>query len=80
VDDLCGIGNFVASGVDHWLHDGWSHSYPAGHCHHCVSGPAYSGKKNIVAIWLLAGEGEVFGKEGGNQVQKDFAESFDTLQ
>jgi hypothetical protein len=79
VDDLCGIGNFVASGVDQWLHDGWDHSCPAGHCHHRVSGPTYSGTKNIVAIWPPAGEGEVFGKESGQQVQKDFAEVYDTF-
>ncbi len=55
--------SFVASGIAHGLHDGWGHPYPAGHCHHRVSGPAYSGTKNIVAIRTLAGEGEVFGKE-----------------
>ena len=55
--------NSVASGIAYWLHDGWGHSYPTGHRHHRVSGPTYSGTKNIVAIWTLAGEGEVFGKE-----------------
>jgi hypothetical protein len=43
--------NFVASGNVYWLHDGWGHSYPAGHRHYRVSGPTYSGTKNIVAIW-----------------------------
>ena len=54
--------NFVASGIAHWLHDGWTHSYPAGHCHHRVSGPTYSGTKNIVAIWTRnpAKEGDPF--------------------
>ena len=47
--------NFVASGIPYWLHDGWGHSYPAGHCRHRLSGPTYSGTKNIVAIWTLAG-------------------------
>jgi len=62
--DLIGDSfNSVASGIAHWLHDGWGHSYPAGHRRHRVSGPAYSGTKVIVAIWTLAGEGEVFGKE-----------------
>ena len=55
--------SFVASGIGEWLHDGWGHSCPAGHRRHRVSGPTYSGTKNIVAIWTLAGEGEVFGKE-----------------
>jgi hypothetical protein len=62
--------NFVASGIAHWLHDGWGHSYSAGHCHHRVSGPTYSGTKNIVAIWTPAGEGEVFGKEVVNRSRK----------
>ena len=64
--------NSVASGIAHWLHDGWGHSYPAGHRRHRVSGPAYSGTKNIVAIWTLAGEGEVFGKEVVNRSRKIF--------
>jgi hypothetical protein len=55
--------SFVASGIAHWLHDGWGHSYPAGHRRHRVSGATYSGTKNIVAIWTLAGEGKVLGKE-----------------
>ena len=55
--------NFVASGIVHWLHDGWGHSYPAGHRRYRISGPTYSGTKGIVAIWTLAREGEVFGKE-----------------
>ena len=63
MDNIGNSFNFVASGIAHWLHDGWGHSYPAGHRRHCVSGPTYSGTKNIVAIWTLAGEGEVFGKE-----------------
>jgi hypothetical protein len=53
----------VASGIAHWLHDGWGHSYPAGHRHHRVSDPTYSGTKVMVAICTLAGEGEVFGEE-----------------
>jgi len=63
LDNIGNSFNFVASGIAHWLHDGWGHSYPAGHRRHRVSGPTYSGKKNIVAIWTFAGEGEVFGKE-----------------
>jgi len=54
--------------------------HTAGHCHHRVSGPTYSGTKNIIAIWTLAGEGEVFGKEGGQQVQKDFAKACYTVR
>jgi len=55
--------NFVASGIGEWLHDGWGHSYSAGHCHHRVGGSPYSGTKNNVAICTLAGEGEIVGKE-----------------
>jgi hypothetical protein len=46
--DLAHIGDSfdsLVSGIAHWLHDGWGHPYPAGHCHHHVSGPSYSGKK-----------------------------------
>ena len=71
--------DFVAFGIDQWLHNGWVHSYPAGHCRHRVSNPTSSGEKNIVAIRSLAGEDKVFVKEGGKHLQKDFAESFDTL-
>ena len=56
--------NSLASGISHWLHDGWCHSYPAGHRRHRVSGPTYSGAKVIGAIWTLDGEGEIFGEEG----------------
>ncbi len=60
---MCDSFNSVASGIAHWLHDGWGHSYPAGHRHHRVSDPTYSGTKVMVAICTLAGEGEVFGEE-----------------
>jgi hypothetical protein len=63
LDNIGDSLSFVASGIAHWLHDGWGHSYPAGHRRHRVSGATYSGTKNIVAIWTLAGEGEVFGME-----------------
>jgi hypothetical protein len=63
LDNIGDSFNFVASGIAYGLHDGWGHSYPAGHRRHRVSGPTYSGTKNIIAIWTLAGEGEVFGKE-----------------
>jgi hypothetical protein len=73
LDHMCDSSNSVASGVAHWLHDGWGHSYPTGHCHHRVSGSTYSGTKNIVAIWTLAGEGEVFGKEVVDRSRKILA-------
>ena len=63
LDHICDSFNSVASGIAHWLHDGWGHSYPAGHRHHRLSGPTYSGTKVMVAIWTLAGEGEVSGEE-----------------
>jgi hypothetical protein len=50
VDGCCGTGNIVAVGVDLWLYDGWGYSRPTGHCYHRVSGPTYSGEKNIIAI------------------------------
>ena len=63
LDHICHFLNFVVVGFSEWLHDGWSHSYPAGHCHHRLSDSTYSGTKGIVAIWTVAGEGEVFGEE-----------------
>src|SRR4030043_625415 len=62
LDHMCDSLNFVVVGIYWWLCGWWTHSYPAGHCHHRVSGPTYSGTKNIIAIWTLAGEGEVFGE------------------
>ena len=50
MDDCCNIANFVAVGVDLWLYDGWSYSYLIDHCYHRVSGPTYSGEKNIIMI------------------------------
>ena len=55
--------SFVASWIGEWLHDGWGYSYPAGHRRHRVGGSPYSGTKNNVAVWTLAGEGEGFEKE-----------------
>jgi hypothetical protein len=54
--------NLVDSGIGERLHDGRIRSYPGGHRRHFVSNQTYSGTKNILAIWTLAGEGEVFGK------------------
>jgi len=63
LDHIGDSPNFVASGIAHWLHDGWGHSYPAGHRHRRGTDPGHSGTKTMVAIWTLAGEGEVFGKK-----------------
>ena len=54
--------NFVASGIAHWLHDGWGHSYPAGHRHRRRADPGHSGTKTIVAMWTRkpAKEGDQF--------------------
>jgi hypothetical protein len=62
LDPMCDSLNFVAVGISYscgW----WTHSYPAGHRHRRGTDPSYSGTKVMVAIWTLAGEGEVFGKE-----------------
>jgi len=63
LDHILDFLNFVVVGIFCWPCWWWTHPYPAGHCHHRVSGPTYSGTKMIVAIWTLAGKGEVFGKE-----------------
>ena len=70
MDHICDFLNFVVVGISEWLHNGWSHSYPAGHCHYRVSDPTYSGTKGIVAVWTLAGESEVFGEEVVNRFRK----------
>ena len=75
MDHRCDSLNSVASGIGEWLHDGRGHSYPAGHRHRRVSGPTNSGTKNIVAIWTLAGEGEVFGKEVASR-SRDILQKF----
>ena len=62
LDHMCDSLHFVVVRVSGWL-CGWrTHSYPAGRCHHRRGDPSYSGTKTIVAIWTLAGEGEVFGR------------------
>ena len=63
MDHMCDSLNFVVVGIYWWLYGWWTHSYPAGHRHRRGTDPSYSGTKMIVAIWTLAGEGEVFGKE-----------------
>lgn len=70
MDHICDSFNSVGAGIDDWLHDGWSHSCPAGHCHNCNVNPGYSGPKTSVRIWILAGQGEVFGKELVNRPER----------
>ena len=62
LDHMCDSLHFVAVGIYQWLCGWWTHSYPAGHRHYRVSGPTYSGTKNIVAIWTrkLTKEGDQF--------------------
>ena len=63
MDHRCDPFNSVAVGISRWLYDWWVHSYPTGHRHRCSTDPSHSRTKTIVAIWTLAGEGKVFGKE-----------------
>jgi hypothetical protein len=63
LDHILDFLNFVVVGIFCWPCWWWTHPYPAGHRYHRFSNPTYSGTKTIVAIWPLAGEGEVFGKE-----------------
>jgi hypothetical protein len=75
LDHMCDSLHFVVVGISWWLYGWWTHSYPAGHCHHRVGGPPYSGTKNIVAIWNLAGEGEPFRQgvvSGSRKILPDF--------
>ena len=75
MDDRSSTDNSVASGVGEQSHDGWVCSRPAGGCHYRRVGQGDSGTKNIVAIRTVAGEGEVFGKGGVQQVRKVFAKA-----
>ena len=47
VDDCCGGVDFVAIGISWRLYRWWTHSYPAGRCHHRRGDPSYSGTKGI---------------------------------
>ena len=71
MDNCSYIVNFVAVGINKWLHDGRGHSFPVDHCRHRDSGSAYSGTKNIVVIRSLAGEDKVFVKDGRSCSGKD---------
>jgi hypothetical protein len=64
---------FVVVGISRWLCGWWTHSYPASHRHRRGTDPSHSGTKNIVAVWTLAGEGEVLGNEVVSRSRKDFA-------
>jgi len=70
VDHICHSRNFVATGIDQWVHDGWSYSLPLGHRHRCGGDPGYSGTKMILSISTPAGEGEVLGKEVASRSRK----------
>jgi hypothetical protein len=61
VDDCSDTDSFVAAGVGDQLHDGRVYSPPDCGCRCRDSDPIYSGTR--IAIWTLAGEGEVFGKK-----------------
>jgi len=63
LDHSCDSLNPVASGIYRWLCGWWTHSYPAGYRHRRRGDPIYPRTKVMVAIWTLAGEGEVFGKK-----------------
>jgi hypothetical protein len=80
VDDCCCTDNFVAARPGEQLYVGRVHTHPVGHCHCRCADQGHSRAKSVIATLTLAGEGEAFGEESGKHLQKDFAESFDTLQ
>ena len=79
MDHICDPINFVASGINQRLYDGWGYPYPAGRRHRRDTGPSFSGSKTIVAVWTLFGGGKVFEKEALGRSGKDLSESDDTL-
>jgi hypothetical protein len=56
--------DFVDCGIGDGLHAERIHSYPGNRRHRLAGNQAYPEQKNILAIWPLAGEGGVWGKEG----------------
>jgi hypothetical protein len=70
LDHMCDSLHFVVVGISWWLYGWWTHSYPTGHRHRRGTDPGHSRTKTILAIWTLAGEGEVFGKEVVNRSRR----------
>jgi hypothetical protein len=60
LDHICDSLDSVGAGIDDQLHNGWVHSYPAGHRHRRGADPNDSRTKTNVTVWTLAGQGEVF--------------------
>ena len=53
LDHICDSPIFVAAGISKWIHDGWRHSYPAGHCHHRIRGRLIQGRKILEGFGLF---------------------------
>ena len=70
MDNCCNTGNFMAVGISWWLCGWWTHSSRAGRCHHRRGDPSYSGTTGVIAIWIVAGEGEAFRNEGASRPRK----------
>jgi len=79
LDHICDPINFVASGINQRLYDGWGYSYPTGRCYRRNIDPSFSGSKTIVAVWTFFGGDKVFGKEVVGRSGKNLSESDDTL-
>jgi hypothetical protein len=62
LDNMYHSLNFVAAWIDQWLHVGWIHSHPVGHCPRRSGDPTYSGTKSSIAICAIVYKAEVFGK------------------
>ena len=54
LDHICDSPIFVVAGISKRIHDGWSHSYPAGHCHHRIRGRLIQGRKIFEGFGLFA--------------------------
>jgi hypothetical protein len=50
LDYICNSPIFVVAGISEWKHDGWSHSYSAGNCHHRIRGRFIQGRKILERI------------------------------
>lgn len=78
LDNMRDSLNSVASGIDQWLHAGWRHSHLTGRRHRHSADSSHSGTKTSVAIWIPAGEGEIFDKGVISKVEKlsEFYDAF----
>jgi hypothetical protein len=53
VDDFCDSIDHVGAGAGYFVHDGWVHSHPTGHCRGDASDQSDSGAKGLITVLAL---------------------------